>query len=391
MSIVATELPKGLIEREKDYFYNPRNDAVKAGIVKRKCFNKRWKHAAVIYANSQNVLIEHWRKSLILNKTIDSTSTFEDVVNVYYISPDFTTLAKSTKEDYKTYLKNAGTTVLKGKWLMKTAIGAITAPDANMIYEKMFYVHGVHYANQFISILRLVFNYAIRRGFIQHNPFAYVRKKPIKRRKVMWSRKDVLAFLNTAFAKWEHRNVGILFYMIYEWGQRPGDICNLRWENIDMKERKVTIGQSKRGAVVHLPISDGLYSILQQQRKDFPSPLYVAPYMRRVNAAWKPYSVMRLSECFRDIKKEAKLADELQLRDLRRTAITETIENGGDVLTVMMLSGHTSASSLTPYFVHTLRGATRAQQIRDFPASLYAPPLKKVGYDDILAKKSVHA
>jgi site-specific recombinase XerD len=73
---------------------------------------------------------------------------------------------------------------------------------------------------------------------------------------------------------------------------------------------------------------------------------------------------------FNDIKEAAKLPAELQMRDLRRTAITETIENGADLLTVMMLSGHRAASSVTPYFVHTLKGSTKAQEIRQFPAQL---------------------
>jgi integrase len=80
---------------------------------------------------------------------------------------------------------------------------------------------------------------------------------------------------------------------------------------------------------------------------------------------------------FREICEVAGIPQELQLRDLRRTAITEVIENGGDLLTVMMMSGHQNAASVSPYFVHTLKGSTKAQQIREFPSSLINPNLLK--------------
>jgi len=186
----------------------------------------------------------------------------------------------------------------------------------------------------------------------------------------MWERKHVMAFLNTAFSKWEWRNAGILFYCLYEWGQRVSDILKLKWPQIDLKDRMVTITQSKRGATVKLPISDGLHSVLQQQWTDFPCRHLVAPRMRRVDSEWKAYDVLTINALFHKIAEAAKLPKHLQLRDLRRTAITETIENGADMLTVMMLSGHRSVASVSPYFVHTLKGSTKAQEIRQFPSQL---------------------
>lgn len=380
----ATKLPTYLFAREKDYFYNPRGDAVKALVVKRKCFPLTEKKEAIAYATAGNEAIAQWRLEVKEAKKVSGKSKVRDVVAAYFLSPDFVTLAESTREDYKFVLRKVETTALNQRLLANTSIGDITAPMANKMYSVLVFKHGVNNANAFIGILRIVFNWAIRYGYIFHNAFSNVKKMPTKKRKVMWSRQDVMSFLNTSFSKWEWRNMGIVFYMIYEWGQRPSDICKLRWDQIDMEKRKVSIRQSKRGATVHLPISDGLYSILQQQKKDFPSPQLVAPRMRRVDAEWKPYTVSNICTGFNAVKAEAKLAKELQLRDLRRTAITETIENGGDVLTVMMLSGHTSTASLTPYFVHTFKGAQKAQATREFPSDLYVQPLRTKSYADLV-------
>jgi integrase len=226
-----------------------------------------------------------------------------------------------------------------------------------------------------MTVYRIVLNYAIRCGYTRHNPFEKVRKKATKHRKVMWERDNVRAFLNVAFSRWQWRNIGIVFYMIYEWGQRVSDILNLKWENINFDTNTVTITQSKRGATVKLPISQGLATMLKQQQKDFFLSPYVAPQMVRRQGKWTPYSIATLNNHVIDIMAEARLDKELQLRDLRRTAITETIENGGDLLTVMQMSGHQHTSSVTPYFVHTRRGAAKAQEIRQFPQHLMNQPV----------------
>lgn len=137
-----------------------------------------------------------------------------------------------------------------------------------------------------------------------------------------------------------------------------------------MEGRYVTIKQQKRGSIVKLPMSNGLYNIFAQQKKEFFRQQWVAPQLQRRDGKWVPYTVTLVNDYFDKIKKEAGLSSDLQLRDLRRTAITETIENGADALQVMMLSGHNSTSSLMPYFVHTLKGAQKAQEIREFPDQL---------------------
>jgi len=50
----------------------------------------------------------------------------------------------------------------------------------------------------------------------------------------------------------------------------------------------------------------------------------------------------------------------LYASDMRRTAITEMIESGKDITSIMSVSGHQNPSSLKPYIKHTLKSATVA-------------------------------
>ena len=83
-----------------------------------------------------------------------------------------------------------------------------------------------------------------------------------------------------------------------------------------------------------------------------------------------PYSLIKLSKLGATIMVEADLPEELTLMDLRRTAITEMVEVGVPVSSIMSMSGHAAPSSLTPYIKHTLRSATNAQLMRQFPNNL---------------------
>ena len=351
------------------YYYSPPTTAVNAGAVKRK-WSKELSDV-VKHAEEGAVRLAEWRKVRAEAKATKKDGRLGSLVGNYLQSLDYVSLADVTKSSYKQGLMSWAKRRIGGVELHNAKLENISVPMCQRMYEQAVQETGsLETAHKIVIYYRIVFNWGIRHGYCTFNPFSHVKTKKGKSRKAMWERKYVMAFLNTAFAKWEWRNAGILFYCLYEWGQRVSDILRLKWEQVDMKERMVVINQSKRGATVKLPISDGLHSVLQQQWQEFPCRHLVAPKMRRVGVEWVAYDVLSINNIFHKIAEAAKLPKHLQLRDLRRTAITETIENGADMLTVMMLSGHRSVASVSPYFVHTLKGSTKAQEIRQFPSQL---------------------
>lgn len=361
-------LPAYVHFTEGGYYYCPPLNAVQAGAVKRK-----WSKdldEVLKAAEAGAVRLAEWRKARAEARATRKEGRVANLVANYMQSSDFFCLADVTKASYKQGLMSWAKRRIGGVEFHNAKLDQLSVPLCQRLYEQAVQTGSAESAQRTVVHYRIAFNWGIRHGYCEFNPFSHVRTKKSKARKTMWERRHVMAFLNTAFAKWEWRNAGILFYCLYEWGQRVSDILNLKWSQIDLQERMVVITQSKRGATVKLPISDGLHSVLEQQWKEFPCRHLVAPRMRRVGAEWKPYNVLSINSMFHKIAEAAKLPKELQLRDLRRTAITETIENGADLLTVMMLSGHKSAASVSPYFVHTLKGATKAQEIRQFPSQL---------------------
>ena len=180
----------------------------------------------------------------------------------------------------------------------------------------------------------------------------------------MWQPDQVKLFLDTAYSDFKWRSIGLIFHMSYELAQRVGDMRKLTWKSIDFANRRMDLEQSKRGAEVHLPISESLLKMLVQQKKDFDFQEYVAPRTSPKNNSYSHYTLNEISKLINEVKDEANLPQELQVRDLRRTAITEMVEAGVDLVGIMQVSGHQSVQSVKPYLVNTYSGASTALERR---------------------------
>ena len=284
-----------------------------------------------------------------------------DAVDQYTRSPKFAELSSEVQGKYYSNLKRvSSTTVQNGKELGNIKLGDIRFKHVTYAYDRWLDSNGPSAANYMATCLSIVLNTAIRHEAILANPVTLLQRKVEKPRKVKWSKEDVRSFLSTAYSEWSYRSIGLILHMAYEWGQRIGDMRLLKWEDIDFEEQRVDITQSKRGAEVHLPIPDELLAMLETQRVDFGFQDYVAPRVKPNHSGYSPYSATEIHYQVNKIKAQAGLSPKLQARDLRRTAITEMVEAGVDLVGMMQVSGHQNPNSVRPYLVNTFSGASDA-------------------------------
>ena len=75
-----------------------------------------------------------------------------------------------------------------------------------------------------------------------------------------------------------------LFIMAIWTGLREGDICALKWGDVDLDRRLITRKTRKTGAVVQIPISDQLYSLLSStpraEGSDYVFPKHAEMYLK---------------------------------------------------------------------------------------------------------------
>jgi integrase len=204
----------------------------------------------------------------------------------------------------------------------------------------------------------------------EQNPFAKIKRKQQRQRKVIWTHGEVNKFLDVAYSDFQYRNIGLIVHMAYEWCQRLGDMRMLRWDNLDLKKQQLTLEQSKRRSEVFLPISDNLNAMLLEQKADFGFQEWVAPHPQPRDGRFQPYAMERLSKVGRNIMRLAKLSDELRLMDIRRTGVTQMVDKGVPLPQIMAVTGHTHVASVKPYMKHTYESANNALTQRDMSVCL---------------------
>jgi integrase len=357
------KLPRYLMSQDGGYRYNPPADAVEAGIVRRQACGTD-QQQAFAYAEEQNALMDEWRKDVRYLRTLSTKSTVADLVRAYKASIGYTKLSPKSQEDYAYFLSKWYGSKTSGTTLLHTRMGDLVTPICQRIYDEQA-SHSVSLANHALSIYRLLFSFAIRNGYTLHNPFTNVAKQTDKPRRVVWQKDNIKKFMDTAFAEWRWRNVGLIVYMAYEWGQRLGDMRLLTWDSYDVETGTLSLEQSKRRARVSIPTSESLQEMLKQQHEEFGWQKYIVPTDKADGeGGLKPYTRVALAKAGATIMQRAELPAELMMMDLRRTAVTEMIEAGVPLPNVMSITGHATPHSLSPYIKNTLKSATVAQNMR---------------------------
>jgi integrase len=289
--------------------------------------------------------------------------TVKQLVDEYYKSSDYSMLAYKTKVDYSNCLDRMLNTKVNKNFICTTKADKLTGAMARQSYE-VWLKHGIYMANHIVASSRKVYSFGMEMGYVEYNPFSTFKCKVNKPRKIVWTRDQITTLLDFCYSDFKYRSIGLIVQMSYEWCQRVGDMRLLKFENIDFNNKILNLEQSKRGASVSLPISDNLFEMLQEQKRDYDFQEYVAPVPKAIRSSYNPYTLHRLSIVARKAIKLCGLPDELRIADLRRTGTTEMVEAGVSMGQIMSVTGHANPQSVKPYMKNTLDSAKNALTTR---------------------------
>ena len=289
--------------------------------------------------------------------------TVKQLVDEYYKSSDYSMLAYKTKVDYSNCLDRMLNTKVNKNFICTTKADKLTGAMARQSYE-VWLKHGIYMANHIVASSRKVYSFGMEMGYVEYNPFSTFKCKVNKPRKIVWTRDQITTLLDFCYNDFKYRSIGLIVQMSYEWCQRVGDMRLLKFENIDFNNKVLNLEQSKRGASVSLPISDNLFEMLQEQKRDYDFQEYVAPVPKAIRSSYNPYTLHRLSIVARKAIKLCGLPDELRIADLRRTGTTEMVEAGVSMGQIMSVTGHANPQSVKPYMKNTLDSAKNALTTR---------------------------
>ena len=285
---------------------------------------------------------------------------FELAVDKYLNTRQFNSLSRSSQRNYESCMKSFCLERVVGRKVGNMQVDKMNAIACTEMYDMWEADTSTSNANHRSRVFSVLMNYLVALEHIPNNPMARVRKRTSVPRSVIWTNDQVEKFLDVAFTKFDWRNIGLIVLMAYEWGQRPVDIRNLKWDDVHFDNEMVIITQTKRGAVVELPIPENLLAMLQEQEDDWGFQEYVVPHHRPTDNAYRPLTVSQMTTLLGEVKTLAGLPSELQVGDLRKTAIVQMIESGVDHLAIQSVSGHKNVASLNPYNKFSLKTAKAA-------------------------------
>ena len=196
--------------------------------------------------------------------------------------------------------------------------------------------------NRDLQLLRNVFNFAVRQGWLVKNPFGLgeplISAAVEIRRERLLSREEEERLLKACSGTRAHLRPILICAL--DTAMRRGEIFQLRWKDVDLIGGEITVRATttKTGKSRSVPITTRLREELLRLKASAP----LNPDER----------VFGIKDSIKNgFIKACKVAhvEEFRLHDARHTAITRWIEQGMPPLQVMAISGHTQMQTFARY------------------------------------------
>ena len=251
---------------------------------------------------------------------------------------------KKSLKDEKTLVRLWVEPVLKGKQLQ-----AITAFDIERIKHNMTKagrsLRSVQYT---FAVIRQVFNYAKNRKiFDGESPTKGVKLGKFDNKRMRFLSPDEAAALLDEIKKHSITSYRISLLSLYS-GMRFGEIANLKWQQIDMKNNQIIILDPKNGTTRAAFMAGAVHQMLSEIPEGKPDELI---FGTRDNKAMK-----QVSDSFMDAVNTLGLNDgvtdrrmKVVFHSLRHSAASHLAMSGADLSTIQAVLGHKTLAMTERY------------------------------------------
>lgn len=210
---------------------------------------------------------------------------------------------------------------------------------------------------QVVNVIQRVFNWAAQQRLTPANPFKGVTRRQGQPRRPMTDGEFRRLLRATAGRRTKRgpspgaRFREVLWFLRYT-GCRPGELCHLRWSDLDLDAALIVLVEHKTSRTQKVPrprivpLHPAILRLLVrvQRRQDAGEHVFQT-HLRT------PWNRSNLSLRMQRARAAAGIADDVKLYGLRHGFGTRSILNGVDLMTLSALMGHAS-TRMTEHYVH---------------------------------------
>lgn len=260
-----------------------------------------------------------------------------ELVDTYKASRNFIELAPNSQVSYQQMID-----AVYASGYRTLDVETVSPATVDYWFPAFVTKYGRSKAIQMTKVMKRIWNYGYRAELIKQNPWAKMGIKGEKPRTAVWSPELVQLVKRNAPTEF-----AVFFRLLYMTGQRPVDILNTdySWGISSDWEPTLTIEQKKTGKTVVIPIPKAFAANLRLMRG------FSSEFKRNYLNIWASLKA----------KLNDRRLDDLQLRDLRRTVLTEMATGGATDVQIRAVSGHSRQSSV-PEQVYIQRQEGQARE-----------------------------
>ncbi|MGY3765185.1 tyrosine recombinase XerC [Vagococcus vulneris] len=220
------------------------------------------------------------------------------------------------------------------------------------------YLHDNHYSrnsvSRKISSLRSFYNFLLKHGLVNENPFSYVQmKRQSQRLPRFFYTKEIQALFDaiddsTVIGK---RNRALL-EVLYGTGIRVSELTNLEINDIDFNAHVFLVhgkGNKERYVPFGSYAMDAINDYLNAARPELISKGRQEHHYLLVNHRGGQLTTPGVKYILQEVVKSSSLTSDIHPHMLRHTFATHLLNNGADMRTVQELLGHASLSTTQIY------------------------------------------
>lgn len=218
----------------------------------------------------------------------------------------------------------------------------ISKVDAQERFNQVFEHNGPAAANHMLVLMRAVFNWNIRSGYINgENPWGHLKQFKIQSRERFLKPQEIAKF----FAELENlKNTDVRDFVLISLytGARRNNVLSMRWEEVDFDLKTWRIPRTKNGDWQIVPLTAEAQKVLEA-RKPSPKELgWVFPAKDSNN------HLVELKRGWKTLLKAAELED-FRIHDLRRTLGSYMAMSNQSLKMIGAALGHKSSDATEIY------------------------------------------